>query len=87
MNILEAMQSGRKFRRKGEEEYLNKEDFQTKNFYQIEPWDMFAEDYELDSVPVEISKDQLLQAIHNEVFVHIGKKQLSSLCKALGFEE
>lgn len=88
MNIIEAIKSGKRFRRKGQPRYLEL-------FHDIDlclsAVDITADDWEVENVPVTITKEEFLKAwdravrSNNNTDIYVGLASLRYLvAKELG---
>ena len=65
MNIIEAIKSGKSFKRTGEDEYIHVGFFKRQgsgDIIEIQEEDLFADDWEIEEEKIELTKSQFIQA-------------------------
>lgn len=64
MNIIEAIKSGKKFKRPDWPAFVLEAEMRepVDGYYEILPEDLLADDYEVDTAPVQITREQLYTA-------------------------
>lgn len=93
MNLIEAVQSGRAFKRK-KSPFFIKLDPEIGMTWSFDCWDVLADDYELEAVPeqkIEVTKKMLREGVRAAYrYSHeIDPNHLmfDALCRYLGFKE
>lgn len=92
MNIIEAIKSGRVFKRPKSKQ-LNKIELDSEDYYTILIKDLIAEDWEIEEEKIEITKDQLKKAFAKSCCqinideVSIPTYDLRILAQELGFKD
>ena len=86
MNIIDAIKSGKRFRRQGNTSWYSRmaAEYQTINISAISREDFLADDWEVESEPVTITREQFDAAWDNALLMIGTRLDRDALAKELG---